>query len=40
MTEEVFSKIRHLTLSVPTPQKGLTHSNNSSAVDDELFECV
>ena len=29
-----------LTLSAPTLQNGQTHSNNSSAVADELFECV
>ena len=27
-----------LTLSVPTPQNGQTHSNYSSAVADKLFE--
>ena len=26
--------------SAPTPQKSQTHSNNLSAVADELFECV
>ena len=31
---------RALTLYVPTPQNGQTHSNNSSAIADELFECV
>ena len=25
---------------MPTPQNGLTHSNNSSTTPDELFECV
>ena len=25
---------------MPTSQNGQTHSNNSSAVGDELFECV
>ena len=29
-----------LTLKVPTPQNGQTHSNNLSARADELFECV
>ena len=29
-----------LRLWVPTPQNGQTHSNNSSAAADELFECV
>ena len=29
-----------LTLEAPTPQNGQTHSNNSSAFADELFECV
>ena len=29
-----------LILSAPTPQNAKTHSNNSSAVADELFECV
>ena len=28
-----------LTLLTPTPQNGQTHSNNSSATADELFEC-
>ena len=28
------------TLLTPTPQNRQTHSNNSSAVADELFECV
>ena len=27
-------------LSAPTLQNGQTHSNNSSALDDEWFECV
>ena len=25
---------------MPTPSNGQTHSNNSSAVVDKLFECV
>ena len=25
---------------MPTPQNGLTHSSNSAAVADDLFECV
>ena len=29
-----------LTLSVPTPKNGQTHSNNSSRRADELVECV
>ena len=29
-----------LTLEAPTSQNGQTHSNNSSAVTDALFECV
>ena len=29
-----------INLSAPTLQNGQTHSNNSSAVADELFECV
>ena len=29
-----------LTLQAPTPQSGQTHSNNSSAVGNKLFECV
>ena len=32
--------LKSLTYSAPTPQSGQTHSNNSSAVVDELFECV
>ena len=31
---------RVLTLKTPTPQNDPTHSNNFSAVADELFECV
>ena len=30
----------YLTLYAPTPQNGQTHSNNSSAKAEELFECV
>ena len=29
-----------LTIQAPTQQNGQTHSNNSSAFVDELFECV
>ena len=29
-----------LTLKTPIPQNSQTHSNNSSAFADELFECV
>ena len=29
-----------LTLKAPIPQNGQTHSKNSSATADELFECV
>ena len=29
-----------LTLYMPTPKNGQTHSNNLLAVADELFECV
>ena len=29
-----------LTLYALTPQNGQTHSNNSSAFPDELFECI
>ena len=29
-----------LTLSVPTPKNGQTHSNNLSAVAEELIECI
>ena len=29
-----------LTLSAPIPQNGQTHSNNSSDIADELFECL
>ena len=33
--------IKMLLISLtPTPQNGQTHSNNSSAIADELFECV
>ena len=31
---------RDLTLQAPTPQNAQTHSNNSSSVAYELFECV
>ena len=30
----------YLTLQTSTPQNGQTHSNNSSAKADKLFECV
>ena len=33
-------KFGQLTLYVPIPQNGQTHSNNSSVLADELFECV
>ena len=29
-----------LTLYTPIPQNGQTHSSNSSAIADELFQCV
>ena len=29
-----------LTLTAPAPQNSQTHSNNSSAVSDELFGCI
>ena len=29
-----------LTLEVPAPQNGQTHTNNSSSVAEQLFECV
>ena len=29
-----------LTHQAPTPQNGQTHSNNSSATADDLFECI
>ena len=29
-----------LTLYRPTPQNGQSHSNNSSAIADQLFECA
>ena len=32
--------IKHLTLSAPTPQNVQTHSNNSLAANDKLFERV
>ena len=31
---------RKLILQAPTPEKGQTYSNNSSAKAGELFECV
>ena len=31
---------KRLTLQEPTPKNGQTHSHNSSAFADELFECV
>ena len=31
---------KFLILIVPTPQNGQTHSNNSLAFANELFECV
>ena len=30
----------HLALLALTPQNGQTHSKNSSAVAEELFECI
>ena len=33
-------KFGNITLSAPTPQNGQTQSNNSSAIAEELFECV
>ena len=32
--------MKMLTLQAPASQNGQTHSNNLSAVADELFECV
>ena len=39
---EFFSalKVSLWTLEVPVPENGQTHSKNSLAVADELFECV
>ena len=37
---KITEKQRSLTLEAPTPQNSQTHSNNSSAAADELFECV
>ena len=34
------SYMQVLTLKAPTPQNSQTHSNNSSATADELFDCV
>ena len=34
------SNEKQLTLKVPIPQNDQTHSNNSSATVDGLFECV
>ena len=31
---------KQLTLKVPIPQNGQTHSNNSSVTADKLLECV
>ena len=43
-TNCIFSNVKilfyDLTLYVPIPQNGQTHSNNLSALADELFECV
>ena len=38
--EKTAGKMKYLTLKAPIPQNGQTHSNNSSATADELFECV
>ena len=36
----ILENLRELNFSMLTPQNGLTHSNNSLATADELFECV
>ena len=33
-------KTGNITLSAPTLQNGQTQSNNTSAIAEELFECV
>ena len=38
--EKTAGKMKYLTLKPPIPQNGQTHSNNSSATADKLFECV
>ena len=41
MILQIWNLVREiLTLRAPIPQNGRTHSNNSSAVADKLFECV
>ena len=36
----MLQEIEKLTLQAPTPQNDQTHSNYSSAIADEWFECV
>ena len=36
----IFFVLLYLTLQATTPQNSQTHSNNSSAVANELFKCV
>ena len=38
--KELVTSDEFLTLKAPISQNGQTHSNNSSAKADELFECV
>ena len=40
LQSQLLSEVLTLTLKAPTSQNGQTHLNNSSVVDDELFECV
>ena len=35
-----YKKRANLILQAPAPKNGQTHSSNSSAVADKLFECV
>ena len=36
----VFISPQTVSTLAPTPQNGQTHSNNSLATADELFECI
>ena len=40
MNNRSMNEFDSLTLLASTSQNGETHSNNSSAIADELFECV
>ena len=39
-SDDIFHVIKVTSLKEPIPQNGQTHSSNSPATTDELFECV